>query len=85
MNVRCVCYCIPDLKLSEENRQIGKWGRVHRDYLNEHHPTQFGTPALSGIFCIYFSKHLALTPRFIINQNVFVLAIHSMGKLWNGK
>lgn len=41
-------YFIPDLKLPEETRPIGKWGRMHRDYLKEHHPTQFNTLVLSG-------------------------------------
>ena len=31
-------YYIPDLKLSEENRPIGRWGRMHRDYIKEHKP-----------------------------------------------
>lgn len=26
-------YYIPDLKLPEEKRSIGKWGRMHREYL----------------------------------------------------
>jgi len=26
-------YFIPDLKLPQENRSIGKYGRMHRDYL----------------------------------------------------
>ena len=29
-------YFIPDLKLPQENRSIGKYGRMHRDYLQEH-------------------------------------------------
>ena len=41
-------YFIPDLKLPEESRPIGKWGRMHRDYLKEHHPVQFNNLALSG-------------------------------------
>ena len=41
-------YFIPDLKLPEETRPIGKWGRMHRDYLKEHHPVQFNNLALSG-------------------------------------
>ena len=28
-------YYIPDLKLSHEERTIGKYGRMHREYLNE--------------------------------------------------
>lgn len=28
-------YYIPDLRLPEESRPIGRWGRMHRDYLKE--------------------------------------------------
>ena len=28
-------YYIPDWKLPEEHRPIGRWGRMHRDYLKE--------------------------------------------------
>ena len=31
-------YYIPDLKLPEEHRPIGKYGRLHREYLREVHP-----------------------------------------------
>ena len=32
-------YYIPVLTLSfEAQRSIGKWGRMHREYLKEHHP-----------------------------------------------
>ena len=34
-------YYIPDLKLPNEERTIGKYGRMHRDYLKEHRPMQF--------------------------------------------
>ena len=34
-------YFIPDLKLPLENRSIGKYGRMHRDYLQEHNPIRF--------------------------------------------
>lgn len=34
-------YFIPDLKLPQENRSIGKYGRMHRDYLQEHNPIRF--------------------------------------------
>ena len=36
-------YYIPNLKLPEEKRSIGKWGRMHREYLKEHHPIQYTT------------------------------------------
>lgn len=53
--IRCGDYYIPDLKLSEEKRSIGKWGRLHRDYLKEHHPIQFNLLALSGSFHTYLA------------------------------
>ena len=53
--IRCGDYYIPNLKLSEEKRPIGKWGRMHRDYLKEHHPVQFNLLALSGNFHAYLA------------------------------
>ena len=46
--IRSGDYFIPDLKLTEETRPIGKWGRMHRDYLKEHHPIRFNNLVLSG-------------------------------------
>ena len=40
-HIRSGDYFILDLKLKEETRPIGKWGRMHRVYLEEHHPIQF--------------------------------------------
>lgn len=54
--IRCGDYYIPDLKLSEEKRPIGKWGRMRRDYLKEHHPIQFNLLALSGNFHTYLAE-----------------------------
>lgn len=31
-------YYIPDLALPQEDRPIGRWGRMHREYLREHRP-----------------------------------------------
>ena len=53
--IRSGDYYIPDLKLEEENRPIGKWGRMHRDYLKENHPTQFNTLVLSGNLWTYLA------------------------------
>lgn len=39
-------YYIPDLKLPEEERPIGKYGRMHREYLRENHPILFNELAL---------------------------------------
>ena len=46
--IRCGDYFIPDLKLPEENRPIGKWGRMHREYLKEHRPILYSELILSG-------------------------------------
>ena len=34
-------YYIPDLKLPEESRPIGRWGRMHKAFLREHRPGQY--------------------------------------------
>ena len=43
-------YYLPDLTLpeTEDNRPIGKWGRMHRRYLETYHPIQFNQLVLSG-------------------------------------
>ena len=48
-------YFIPDLKLPEGTRSIGKWGRMHRNYLREHHPIQFNNLVLSGNLWSYLA------------------------------
>ena len=53
--IRSGDYFIPDLKLPEETRPIGKWGRMHRKYLKEHHPIQFNTLILSGKLWTYLA------------------------------
>jgi len=53
--IRTGDYLIPDLKPPEENRSIGKWGRMHRDYLKEYHPIQFNNLVLSGNLWTYLS------------------------------
>ena len=40
-------YYIADLKLPEEERLIGKYGRMHREYLRENHPMPFNDLVLS--------------------------------------
>ena len=53
--IRSGDYYIPDLKLTEETRPIGKWGRLHRDYLKEHHPIRFNNLVLSGNLWTYLA------------------------------
>ena len=40
-------YYIPDLKLPEEERPIGKYGRMRREYLRENNPVLFNDLVLS--------------------------------------
>lgn len=42
-------YYIPNLKLSEEHRPIGKYGWMHREYLREVHPVRLNTLILTDI------------------------------------
>ena len=47
-------YYIPVLTLSsEEQCPIGKWGRMHRDYIKEHRPILFNDLILSGHLWVY--------------------------------
>ena len=49
-------YYIPVLTLSsDEQRPIGKWGRMHRDYLKEHRPILFNDLILSGQLWTYLA------------------------------
>lgn len=49
-------YYIPALTLpSEEQRPIGKWGRMHRDYLRDHRPILFNDMILSGQLWTYLA------------------------------
>ena len=48
-------YYIPDWKLPEETRPIGRWGRMLRDYLKEHHPVVFNQLVLSGNLWTYLA------------------------------
>ena len=53
--IRSGDYYIPDLTLPEESRPIGKWGRMHRDYLKEHKPIQYNCLLLSGNLWTYLA------------------------------
>lgn len=53
--IRVGDYYIPDLELPQETRPIGKWGRMHRDYLREHKPIQYNCLLLSGKLWTYLS------------------------------
>ena len=48
-------YFVPNLKLPQENRSIGKYGRMHRDYLQEHNPIRFDDLVLVGKLWTYLA------------------------------
>lgn len=48
-------YYIPNLTIQKEERSIGKWGRMHRKFLREHHPIQFSQLVLSDTLFIYLA------------------------------
>ncbi len=48
-------YYIPDLKLPEESRPIGRWGRMHKAYLQEYRPGQYNELLLSGKLWTYLA------------------------------
>ena len=39
---------IPDISLPQPSKPIGKWGRLYRDFLKDHHPVRYSTLILSG-------------------------------------
>lgn len=41
-------YYIPDISLPQPSKPIGKWGRLYRDFLKDHHPVRYNTLILSG-------------------------------------
>ena len=48
-------YYIPMLTLPEENRPIGRWGRMHQRYLKENHPGYYSSLLLTGKLWTYLA------------------------------
>mgnify|MGYP002570827835 FL=1 len=48
-------YYIPDRKFPNEERPIGKYGRMHREYLKEHNPMMFNDLVLEGQLWTYLA------------------------------
>lgn len=53
--IRCGDYYIPDIRLPKETRPIGRWGRMHRDYIKEHNPIRFNDLCLNGELWTYLA------------------------------
>lgn len=48
-------YYIPDLRLPEENRSIGHYGRLHQEYLKEIHPGRYSGLLMTGKLWAYLA------------------------------
>ena len=48
-------FYIPNLELPQESRPIGKWGRMHRRYLETYHPIRFNQLVLSSTLWTYLA------------------------------
>ena len=48
-------FYIPNLEPPQESRPIGKWGRMHRRYLETYHPIRFNQLVLSGTLWTYLA------------------------------
>ena len=48
-------YYLHNLALPEERRPIGKWGRMHREFLKKEHPIRFNSLILSGQLWTYLA------------------------------
>ena len=48
-------YYIPNLTIQKEERSIGKWGRMHREFLRTYHPIQFSQLVLSDTLFTYLA------------------------------
>ena len=69
--VRAGDYYIPDLKLPHEERPIGKYGRIHQEYLKGHNPMRFNDLVLEGQLWTYladWNEHAQERLSLIVEQ-----------------
>ena len=48
-------YYFPTLILAEDSRPVGRWGRMYKRYLKEHHPVRYQVLLLSGRLNTYLA------------------------------
>ena len=53
--VRIGDYYFPVLRLPEETRPIGRWGRMHREYLEQYYTARYSYLLLSGKLWTYLA------------------------------
>ena len=49
-------YYIPCMTIPEQERPIGRWGRMHLDYLQKLHPIRYNSLLLSGKLQTYLAE-----------------------------
>lgn len=67
----CGDYFVPNIKLLDECRPIGRWGRMHREYIKEHRPVLYNQLCLSGELWTYLAdlnEQTQVRLEFIIEQ-----------------
>ena len=65
---KCGDYYLPNLIAEETERPIGKYGRLHRQYLKEHRPIVFSNLLLSG----KLYRHLSEINRSCVERMEFL-------------
>ena len=48
-------YYVPELQISDEEYTIGKYGRMHRDYLKTYHPGRYNNMIMRGTLWGYLA------------------------------
>ena len=62
---------IPDLSV-EETVPIGRWGRMHRQYLKEHHPAAYSTISIE-VSLLYTKSKILMVKGKLLLPSVFLL------------
>ena len=71
-------YFLPNLALTEEHRPIGKWGRLHREFLKTEHTILFESLILNGRLWTYLAdlneqaqeRILLITEQMMVSEGV---------------
>ena len=63
-------YYIPDLKLPNEERPIGKYGRMYLEYLKEHSPMRFNDLVLEGQLWTYQESLYLIVEQMKVSEGV---------------
>ena len=68
--ILCGDYYIPDIRLPEESRPIGRWGRMHRDYIKEHMIELVENDKVGVIIAKDYCAIIGLNQKDLENQGI---------------